>query len=156
MAGIMVRNCRLLCPLPPADRMCSGRLPFYYLLKTVFLLYLALPQTAGSAWLYQTQLRPFFAAHENQIDTALAQLKALMEGLMRALAPIYLPLTPQRILGDASVGYWNETRTRSVGMPLAEFAKGAGAAWDAAEPLNRWLEAHVGPSHQAPPEADAF
>ncbi|MEZ5235793.1 MAG: DUF2461 domain-containing protein [Acidimicrobiales bacterium] len=28
--------------------------------------------------------------------------------------------------------------------------------WDAAEPLNRWLEAHVGPSHQAPPEADAF
>jgi len=26
--------------------------------------------------------------------------------------------------------------------------------WDAAEPLNRWLERHVGPSHQAPDEAE--
>ncbi|KAI0672118.1 TB2/DP1, HVA22 family-domain-containing protein [Trametes maxima] len=61
-------------------------LPFYYFLKTLFLLYLALPQTAGSAYLYQTHLRPFFAAHENQIDSALAQAKAhLYASLQRLL-----------------------------------------------------------------------
>ena len=86
----MVRR-HLLC-LPSLahanPHMCipCTRLPFYYLLKTIFLLYLALPQTAGSAWLYQTQLRPFFSAHENQIDTALAQLKAyLYTSLQRLL-----------------------------------------------------------------------
>ncbi|OBZ76933.1 HVA22-like protein j [Grifola frondosa] len=52
------------------------RLPFYYPAKTIFLVYLALPQTAGAAYIYQSHLRPFFAAHETQIDSALAQLKA--------------------------------------------------------------------------------
>ena len=111
MAGIMVRNCRLLCPLPPADRMCSGRLPFYYLLKTVFLLYLALPQTAGSAWLYQTQLRPFFAAHENQIDTALAQLK------------VYLYASLQRLLRrgwEQVSGAVSQAPTQPAGSSLLE------------------------------------
>ena len=28
--------------------------------------------------------------------------------------------------------------------------------WDAAEPLNRWLESNVGPSNEAPPDAEAF
>ncbi|KAI0772985.1 TB2/DP1, HVA22 family-domain-containing protein [Trametes elegans] len=61
-------------------------LPFYYPLKTIFLLYLALPQTAGSAYLYQTHLRPFFAAHEQEIDSALAQFKAyLYSSLQRYL-----------------------------------------------------------------------
>ncbi|KAJ3554947.1 hypothetical protein NM688_g2843 [Phlebia brevispora] len=50
-------------------------LPFYYPLKTLFLLYLALPQTAGSSWLYATRLQPFFAAHESEIDSALTRLK---------------------------------------------------------------------------------
>lgn len=50
-------------------------LPFYYPVKTIFLLYLALPQTAGAAYLYHTHLQPFFAAHESQIDSTLAQLK---------------------------------------------------------------------------------
>jgi len=51
-------------------------LPFYYAFKTIFLLYLALPQTAGASYLYQSHLRPFFAEHESQIDSALAQFKA--------------------------------------------------------------------------------
>ncbi|KAL6304680.1 TB2/DP1, HVA22 family-domain-containing protein [Sparassis latifolia] len=51
-------------------------LPLYYTMKTAFLLYLALPQTAGSAYLYRVYLRPFFASHEDGIDNALAQLKA--------------------------------------------------------------------------------
>ncbi|PCH36763.1 hypothetical protein WOLCODRAFT_140572 [Wolfiporia cocos MD-104 SS10] len=61
-------------------------LPFYYPIKTLFLLYLALPQTAGSAYLYREHLRPFFATHEKQIDSALAQFKAyLYTSLQRLL-----------------------------------------------------------------------
>jgi receptor expression-enhancing protein 1/2/3/4 len=44
--------------------------------KTIFLLYLALPQTRGSSYLYTHHLQPFFHAHESQIDATLASLKA--------------------------------------------------------------------------------
>ncbi|RDX39956.1 hypothetical protein OH76DRAFT_1366953 [Lentinus brumalis] len=60
-------------------------LPLYYPIKTLFLLYLALPQTAGSAWLYQTQLRPFFAAHEHEIDSALAKAKVYLYSYVQRL-----------------------------------------------------------------------
>lgn len=52
------------------------RIPFYYLMKTTFLLYLSLPQTRGSSYLYINHLQPFFHSHEAQIDAALASFKA--------------------------------------------------------------------------------
>ncbi|KAG6871771.1 hypothetical protein C0995_000289 [Termitomyces sp. Mi166 len=51
-------------------------IPFYYPLKTLFLLYLVLPQTRGASYIYTMHLYPFFHAHETQIDATLAQLKA--------------------------------------------------------------------------------
>jgi receptor expression-enhancing protein 1/2/3/4 len=51
------------------------RLPLYYPMKTLFLLYLALPQTRGSTYLYQNHLQPFFHRHETQIDATLASMK---------------------------------------------------------------------------------
>lgn len=53
----------------------SIRIPFYYFFKTVFLLYLSLPQTRGSSYLYINHLQPFFHTHEAQIDAALASFK---------------------------------------------------------------------------------
>ncbi|KAI0059944.1 receptor expression-enhancing protein 4 [Artomyces pyxidatus] len=50
-------------------------IPFYYPFKTLFFLYLALPQTRGSSYLYVTYLQPFLFTHEPQIDAALASLK---------------------------------------------------------------------------------
>lgn len=47
----------------------------YYPIKTIFLLYLALPQTRGSSYLYVFHLQPFFHSHEDQIDAALASFK---------------------------------------------------------------------------------
>lgn len=52
-----------------------NRVPFYYLVKTLFLLYLALPQTRGSSYLYIYHLQPFFHTHESQIDATLASFK---------------------------------------------------------------------------------
>ncbi|KAG1737551.1 TB2/DP1, HVA22 family-domain-containing protein [Suillus paluster] len=51
-------------------------IPFYYLIKTLFLLYLALPQTRGSSYLYINHLQPFFHTHESQIDATLASFKS--------------------------------------------------------------------------------
>jgi receptor expression-enhancing protein 1/2/3/4 len=53
----------------------TSRIPFYYTTKTVFLLYLALPQTQGSTYLYTNHLQPFLHTHEAQIDAALASVK---------------------------------------------------------------------------------
>lgn len=60
------------------------RIPFYYLFKTLFLLYLALPQTQGASYLYQTQLEPVLREHEPQIDAALAQLRARVFTFLQA------------------------------------------------------------------------
>ncbi|KIL68389.1 hypothetical protein M378DRAFT_21910 [Amanita muscaria Koide BX008] len=50
-------------------------IPFYYTFKSMFLLYLALPQTRGSSYIYTQHLQPFFKSHESQIDAALASLR---------------------------------------------------------------------------------
>ncbi len=45
-------------------------------MKAIFLLYLALPQTQGATYVYTVHLRPFFANHEQQIDQAIAEVRA--------------------------------------------------------------------------------
>lgn len=61
-------------------------IPFYYLFKMLFLLYIALPQTQGASYLYQTQLAPTLRAHEPQIDAALAQLRTRVFAFLQARA----------------------------------------------------------------------
>ena len=53
-----------------------SRLPLYHLAKTIFILYLVLPQTKGSSYLYTRHLQPFFHTYEPQIDATLFSLKA--------------------------------------------------------------------------------
>jgi len=50
-------------------------IPFYYLFKTLFLLFLALPQTQGSTFIYQVHVAPMLHAHEDQIDAAVSKMK---------------------------------------------------------------------------------
>lgn len=52
-----------------------SRIPLYYPIKTAFILYLVLPQTKGSSYLYTQHLQPFFHAYEPQIDATLSSLK---------------------------------------------------------------------------------
>ncbi|KAG9313766.1 TB2/DP1, HVA22 family-domain-containing protein [Chiua virens] len=64
-------------------------IPMYYLIKTLFLLYLVLPQTRGSSYIYINYLQPFLHSHESQIDATLAsskaRLKAFLQERFRAL-----------------------------------------------------------------------
>ncbi|KAF9447805.1 hypothetical protein P691DRAFT_775871 [Macrolepiota fuliginosa MF-IS2] len=57
-------------------------LPFYWELKTAFLLYLALPQTQaspdsrpGSTYIYTTYLQPLFTQHEADFDEGIVQVQ---------------------------------------------------------------------------------
>ncbi|ORX98205.1 receptor expression enhancing protein 3 [Basidiobolus meristosporus CBS 931.73] len=42
--------------------------PFYYQLKMLFILWLILPQTQGSTYLYNTFIHPTLVRHETEID----------------------------------------------------------------------------------------
>ncbi|KAH9054238.1 TB2/DP1, HVA22 family-domain-containing protein [Lactarius vividus] len=61
-------------------------IPLYYLVKMLFLLYIALPQTQGASYLYRTQLAPTLRANEPQIDAALAQLRTRVFAFLQARA----------------------------------------------------------------------
>ncbi|KAI0639614.1 hypothetical protein C8Q77DRAFT_1082069 [Trametes polyzona] len=54
-------------------------IPFYWEARTVFLLFLALPQTQGSTWVYQTYFQPFLLKNQADIDASIsaAQTNAL-------------------------------------------------------------------------------
>lgn len=66
---------RSVCTSLSSERRPFCRIPLYYTIKTVFILYLVLPQTKGSSYLYTNHLKPFFHAHESQIDATLSSLK---------------------------------------------------------------------------------
>jgi len=48
--------------------------PFYWEMKTVFLLFLSLPQTEGSTYVYDTYLQPFFAKNEAELDAGIIKI----------------------------------------------------------------------------------
>ncbi|KAF9983028.1 ER membrane protein DP1/Yop1 [Modicella reniformis] len=50
--------------------------PFYFLIKTIFLLWLMIPAFNGAVTIYNRILRPFLLQHSNEIDTSYQNLKA--------------------------------------------------------------------------------
>ncbi|KAG0227456.1 hypothetical protein BGW41_003815 [Actinomortierella wolfii] len=58
-------------------------LPFYYDIKILFILWMMLPQTQGSLYIYQVFVEPYLASHEQDIDKTLqdAQRQARAMGL---------------------------------------------------------------------------
>ncbi|KAL0578342.1 hypothetical protein V5O48_003656 [Marasmius crinis-equi] len=53
-------------------------IPFYYTVKTVFLLYLSLPQTQGSTFIYINYLSPLLHEHEDQIDRSMTKVRGIV------------------------------------------------------------------------------
>ncbi|RGB25603.1 TB2/DP1, HVA22 family-domain-containing protein [Rhizophagus diaphanus] len=51
-------------------------IPFYYLFKTVFFLWLFLPPFKGAQVLYAKFLRPFLLAYQGDVDSSLNKLKS--------------------------------------------------------------------------------
>lgn len=59
------------------------RIPLYWYFKTIFLLYLALPQTQGATMLYTARLQPVLKHYEPQIDASVARLRSRAYVFMR-------------------------------------------------------------------------
>jgi len=76
-------------------------IPMYYLMKTLFLLYLVLPQTRGSSYIYINHLQPFLHSHESQIDATLASFKARLYAFVQERF---------RALWDQTVGALGQTQ----------------------------------------------
>ena len=49
----------------------------------LFLLFLALPQTQGSTFIYQVHVAPLLRAHENQIDAAVSKMKTQLYAFLQ-------------------------------------------------------------------------
>ncbi|KAI0030203.1 TB2/DP1, HVA22 family-domain-containing protein, partial [Vararia minispora EC-137] len=54
-------------------------IPFYWELKTILLLFLSLPQTEGSRYIYKSYLEPYYLQHEADIDQSIESVQT--EGL---------------------------------------------------------------------------
>jgi len=77
-------------------------IPFYWVAKTLFLLYLALPQTQGATVLYQSRLAPLLHQHEGEIDTALASLKTQFYSFLQAKLKLLWDHVSSAVLAQAS------------------------------------------------------
>lgn len=53
----------------------NSRLPFYYEFKALFVLWLILPQTRGSNYLYRHLIHPLLTRHESKIDASLQNVQ---------------------------------------------------------------------------------
>lgn len=89
----------------------------YYLMKTLFLLYLVLPQTRGSSYIYINHLQPFLHSHESQIDATLASFKARLYGFVQERF---------RALWDQTVG--------ALGQQQVQYGPGTGGVGVGAAP----------------------
>jgi glutathione S-transferase len=76
----------------------------------------------------------------------LPKVFAALRSVMIAIEPVFLPGVPRSILAEASVPYWDATRTEAVGMPLDEYerANPAAGCWDKAEEGVRAVVALLG------------
>ncbi|KAG0324585.1 ER membrane protein DP1/Yop1 [Dissophora globulifera] len=59
--------------------------PFYFMIKTVFLLWLMVPAFNGAATLYNRILRPFLVQHRGEIDSSYQNLKSKVSAVASEL-----------------------------------------------------------------------
>ncbi|KAJ8083825.1 hypothetical protein AAF712_000743 [Marasmius tenuissimus] len=71
-------------------------LPFYWEIKTLFLLFLSIPQIQGSTFIYTTYVQPFFAKNEAQIEESIISVQtntlAFVQSKLAALWQILMSL----------------------------------------------------------------
>lgn len=82
----------------------------------------------------------------------LPKVEELLDQAGPALRPEYIPAIPKRLLNQASVPYWYETREAAFGLPLDELAKtkGGARAWSEAEPYLRQVTELLRASPEGP------
>jgi len=78
-------------------------LPFYWEVKTLFLLYLSLPQIQGSTYVYTAYLQPVFSRNEHHLDAGLVAIQRnALTFIQEKLAALWTMLGKKVPQGDAT------------------------------------------------------
>ncbi|KAG2150187.1 TB2/DP1, HVA22 family-domain-containing protein [Suillus cothurnatus] len=67
-------------------------LPFYWETRTLFLLYLSLPQTQGSTHIYKTYFEPFCSKNEAELDSSIASAQNNVLGFLQSRISMLIDL----------------------------------------------------------------
>jgi len=67
-------------------------LPFYWETRTLFLLYLSLPQTQGSTYIYKSYLEPFCSKNEAELDSSIASAQDNVLGFLQSRISMLIDL----------------------------------------------------------------
>ncbi|CAE6529883.1 unnamed protein product [Rhizoctonia solani] len=95
--------------------------PGYWLLKSIFLVWLVAPQTQGATFVFHHLLAPYLAQHEGEIDARLKGLNtSLMAYFQDQLGQLLATVLPSMTQQQQQQG---EEKT-SQGQPQANFAAG--------------------------------
>jgi hypothetical protein len=82
-------------------------IPYYYVLRVVFFLFLMAPQTQGAALVYSCVIKPFLTAHEDDIKNIITNIQkqadeAAKEGLAAANKAAKENLTAENMMKGAA------------------------------------------------------
>ncbi|KAI0328152.1 hypothetical protein GY45DRAFT_1207974, partial [Cubamyces sp. BRFM 1775] len=117
-------------------------IPFYWEARTVFLLFLALPQTQGSTWVYTTYLQPFLLKNQADIDASIAAAQTNALAFVQSRLQVFW----QTFWDLATRASANPAQARAPGAPGAPAGQQPAAAGAYPVDLARSLWASYGSS----------
>jgi len=121
-------------------------LPFYWEIKTLFLLFLSLPQTQGSTWVYNTFMHPYLSKNEVNIDAGIVQAKAnIITFLQNRLIAVWQAVMDAAT--QASAGAQQDQASGSAPNPLL-IARGFLSAFGPS--VMGALQGSATPTHERP------
>ena len=82
-------------------------IPYYYILRVVFFIFLMAPQTNGAATVYKMLISPFLKKHESDIKNIIVTIQkqadeAAKEGLAKASAAAKEHMTTENMMKGAA------------------------------------------------------
>ena len=101
-------------------------IPYYYMLRVVFFLFLMAPQTQGAALVYSMVIKPFLTAHEEDIKNIITNIQkqadeAAKEGLAAANKAAKDNLTAENMMkGAAKIQEAQDKLAEAAGEDKAE------------------------------------
>ncbi|KAI0375207.1 hypothetical protein BV20DRAFT_255170 [Pilatotrama ljubarskyi] len=98
-------------------------IPFYWEVRTVFLLFLALPQTQGSTWVYTTYLQPFLLRNQADIDASISAAQTNVLTFIQSRLQVFW----QTFWDLATKASANPNQPRAPGAAPQPAAGGSGA-----------------------------
>ncbi|GAW04417.1 TB2/DP1, HVA22 family-domain-containing protein [Lentinula edodes] len=97
-------------------------LPFYWEIKTVFLLFLSLPQIQGSTFVYNSYMQPFFAKNEREIDAGIVSIQSnvlsFVQSRLYALWELLWSVLSKTPVSQGNINGVQQTQPAAPGISL--------------------------------------